>query len=168
MSETSSQKEVPKPALIVIGSVIVLSLCLAIAGSLGWIGDPSSEPPDSAPVAQGTFLFEERSDESLVVYRMPQREPIRVIPAGEENFIRGVLRSLERERRARGVTSNAPVRLTQWANGRLSLEDPTTGERTELAAFGPTNVGAFAKLLALDESTAPLDQDNTASNPSTR
>ena len=30
---------------------------------------------------------------------------------------------------------------------RLSLEDETTGRRVELNAFGPTNAGAFARLL---------------------
>ena len=37
--------------------------------------------------------------------------------------------------------------LTRWADGRLSLEDRTTGRVIALDAFGPTNGEAFAQLL---------------------
>jgi len=45
------------------------------------------------------------------------------------------------------VSAEPPFVLTRWANGTLSLHDPTTGRKVELDAFGPTNAQAFAGLL---------------------
>ena len=77
-------------------------------------------------------------------------------------FVRGALRALARERRADvgdntagipdagSVTTpveHAPFRLTRYTDGRLTLDDTTTGAHLELRAFGPTNAAAFAGLL---------------------
>ena len=47
----------------------------------------------------------------------------------------------------REIDSGPPFRLTHWSDGRLSLEDPSTGRRIELDAFGPTNTAVFARLM---------------------
>jgi putative photosynthetic complex assembly protein len=57
------------------------------------------------------------------------------------------LRGLARDRRADHVGIAPPFRLTHWANGRLSLDDPSTGRHIDLEVFGPTNAGAFADIL---------------------
>ena len=46
-----------------------------------------------------------------------------------------------------------PFRLTRWADGRLSVEDPTTGRRVDLGAFGAVNAASFAKLMTVEETT---------------
>ena len=43
-------------------------------------------------------------------------------------------------------------RLTEWADGELSLQDLSTSKKIELEAFGPTNRDVFAHLL--DPTTA--------------
>jgi putative photosynthetic complex assembly protein len=58
-----------------------------------------------------------------------------------------VLRGLVRERRADHVGPTPPFRLTRWADGRLSLDDPSTGRHVDLEVFGPANAGAFADIL---------------------
>ena len=73
--------------------------------------------------------------------------PVAVLPSGEGGFVRGVLRGLARERRAHDIGSQPPFVLTRWSNGLLSLEDPETGRRVDLNAFGHTNKGAFARFL---------------------
>ena len=52
-----------------------------------------------------------------------------------------------RDRRSRGVGPEAPFLLVRSTGGGLFLEDPQTGRRIGLDAFGPTNSGAFARLL---------------------
>jgi putative photosynthetic complex assembly protein len=42
---------------------------------------------------------------------------------------------------------DTPFRLTDWTDGRLTLEDRSTGRSVELRAFGATNAAAFARLL---------------------
>jgi putative photosynthetic complex assembly protein len=69
---------------------------------------------------------------------------------GQENFIRGVLRSFARERRSLGVGHQEPFRLARHADGRLTIEDTSTGRLIDLRAFGPTNSGAFARLLSAE------------------
>ena len=70
-----------------------------------------------------------------------------VLAPGTNGFVRGVLRGLVRERRADRVGPQPPFRLTRWADGRLSLDDPSTGRHVDLEVFGPTNSGAFAQIL---------------------
>ncbi|MFY7781768.1 MAG: photosynthetic complex assembly protein PuhC, partial [Tagaea sp.] len=40
-----------------------------------------------------------------------------------------------------------PFRLSMWRDGSLVLDDPATGRRVDLRAFGATNRDAFARLL---------------------
>ena len=70
-----------------------------------------------------------------------------MLPPGTNGFIRGVLRGLARDRKLQRIGTEPPFRLTRWVDGRLSLDDPATGRRIELGAFGPTNAAAFAGLL---------------------
>ena len=60
--------------------------------------------------------------------------------------MRGTLRGLVRERRLSGLGGQSPFVLTHWSDGSLSLDDPATGRRISLEAFGETNAGAFAQL----------------------
>ena len=66
---------------------------------------------------------------------------------GTENFIRGVMRGLARERRSHSLDRETPFRIARHSDGRLTLQDLATGRRIDLQAFGPTNVGSFERLL---------------------
>jgi putative photosynthetic complex assembly protein len=66
---------------------------------------------------------------------------------GEQGFLRGALRALSRERRARGLGPEQPFELIARPDGRLTLVDPVTEQRIDLESFGPTNAGKFATLL---------------------
>lgn len=66
---------------------------------------------------------------------------------GEQGFVRGALRALSRERLARGLGPQAPFQLQAKANGALTLIDPSTDQRIDLEAFGPSNVAQFAQFL---------------------
>ena len=73
---------------------------------------------------------------------------IHVIEPGDGGFVRGVLRSMARARRANGISDEQPFVLIHTANGTVLLEDPTTEQRIDLQAFGPASVEAFKALLA--------------------
>ena len=66
---------------------------------------------------------------------------------GKTTLVRGVLRGMARERRSMGIGAGPPCRLERSANGLLTLVDPAVGRRISLDPFGPTNAGAFARLL---------------------
>ena len=55
--------------------------------------------------------------------------------------------ALARERMLAKIDGNPPVRIVQFADGRLGLRDELTGWRVELMGFGDTNRDAFLALL---------------------
>ena len=77
----------------------------------------------------------------------PDGTVIADLDATEGGFIAGVWRVIERERRKWNVAPNTPVNLIRYSDGRLSLEDPTTGWKIALVGFGAGNMDAFARLL---------------------
>ncbi|MGY6555760.1 MAG: photosynthetic complex assembly protein PuhC [Wenzhouxiangella sp.] len=72
---------------------------------------------------------------------------IYVIQPGDGGFVRGVLRSMARARRSSDISEDAPFIVIQLANGTVLLEDPVTGQRIDLQAFGPASIEAFQALL---------------------
>jgi putative photosynthetic complex assembly protein len=110
-------------------------------------GYKPDEPPASAIVDKADLRFEDRSDGAILVYSTADNRLVDTLPPGTNGFVRGVLRGLVRDRRAEDVGQIPPFRLTHWANGRLSLDDPSTGRHVDLEVFGPTNSGAFAAIL---------------------
>ena len=68
---------------------------------------------------------------------------------GVDEEVALALRALARERKIRGLDGSQPFLLIGRADGRLTLEDPATGQRIDLESFGPMHAGTFARLLAL-------------------
>jgi putative photosynthetic complex assembly protein len=135
---------VPRGAILGAGVLIVSSLLLVIGARLaGWT---PARPAVSAVIASVDLQFEDRADGAVLVYLEGQADPNQILAPGTNGFVRGVLRGLARERRAESISSRAPFRLTRWADGRLSLDDPATGRHVDLEVFGPTNAGAFAEI----------------------
>jgi putative photosynthetic complex assembly protein len=109
----------------------------------------SPSPLPMAPAVESRDLhFVDRPDGAVLVYDGDHPgKPVYVVPPGSDQFLRGVLRGLARERRSRGAGESVPFRLTQRMDGGLTLQDRATGRVIDLRAFGPTNEAAFAKLL---------------------
>jgi putative photosynthetic complex assembly protein len=100
-------------------------------------------------VESRALRFEDRQDGSILVYDAESKEPFEVIAPQTNGFLRGTLRGLARGRKLSGIGSHPPFELTRWADGRLSLRDPTTARDISLEPFGPTNIAVFKRLLTL-------------------
>ena len=137
----------PRGPLLGMFALVGFSLVAAIVGRVTG-GEVLHDP--STPTAERDLLFEDRADGAVVVYNAGDDQPIDVV-TGQNGFLRGTLRGLARARHAEDIGPNAPFRLTAWADGRLTLDDPSTGRHIELVAFGPTNVAVFARLLTVKE-----------------
>ena len=99
-----------------------------------------------APVVQERLLrFEDRTDGAVAVWDTEQNDVIEVLAPGTNGFVRGVMRGLARDRKLLGVSHDAAFKLVRWADGRMSLEDPTTGRAISLEAFGSDNSKVFAE-----------------------
>jgi putative photosynthetic complex assembly protein len=136
---------IPRAALLGAGSLVIGSLLLVAFARLTGYGPAHPDP--SFIVESRDLRFEDRADGAVLIYPSPQDRLVDTLPPGTNGFVRGVLRGLVRERRADRIGATPPFRLTRWADGRLSLDDPSTGRHVDLEVFGPTNAGAFADIL---------------------
>jgi len=135
----------PLGALIGAAALIGFSLIAVTAVRVSGLGRSESLPP---PAVESVDLrFEDRPDGAVAVYEGMGDRVVEVLSPGSGGFVRGVLRALARERRSHGGGKTVPFRLSRRQDGRLTLEDPTTGRLIDLKAFGPTNADAFARLL---------------------
>ena len=135
------------PKLAVIGMVSMAGLSIAAAAAGRWNPAPALQHGPAA--ISRDLLFEDGADGSVVVRLAGDAQPVEVL-RGEQGFLRGTMRGLARTRKAEGIGAEAPFRLTAWADGKLTLEDPATARLVELSAFGPMNTTVFARLLTAD------------------
>lgn len=106
-----------------------------------------AEAPAGPIIHARTLVFQDVSEGRVVISDADNGETLRTLSAGEGSFIRGVVRSLVRSRKQRGLFSQAPFQLNLHQGGRLQLIDPLTAETIDLGAFGPTNIAEFTALL---------------------
>lgn len=145
MRKVVSNKTLPRGALI--GAAVLVSSSLLMVGVARISGYGPARPPPSAVVESYGLRFEDRNDGAVLIYSAATNQLVDTLQPGTNGFVRGVLRGLARERRAENIGTAAPFRLTRWADGRLSLDDPSTTRHVDLEVFGPTNAGAFADIL---------------------
>jgi putative photosynthetic complex assembly protein len=145
MDQDALDRQLPRGFVIGAGVLVVSSLIMVSIARL--TGYQPARPPPSTVVERHDLRFEDRPDGAVLVYDAADDQLAYTIAPGTNGFVRGVLRGLVRERRADHVGPTPPFRLTHWADGRLSLDDPSTGRHVDLEVFGETNAAAFADIL---------------------
>lgn len=148
MSNTNTHdQQVPRGALIGAAGLIVITM--VASGVTHIVGAPSMVPESNAVVVRDLH-FTDTADGEINVFDDSSAKPVNVIGNGSDAFLRATLRGLAQQRKREYMGPEVPFRLTAWADGRLTLDDPATGRHIELEAFGPTNEGAFVRLLKPD------------------
>jgi putative photosynthetic complex assembly protein len=137
------------PALLILFVVGLASLITLDEWRSGTLGS-------SSVATSRDLVFERQTNGSMTVRMADTRALVTTLPNAEEGFVAMTVKSMTRERNKFNVADTAPYRLSRAQNGRLSLADPVTGTRIELVAFGVTNIGSFAQLLALEPQPAKL------------
>ncbi|MFM8800046.1 MAG: photosynthetic complex assembly protein PuhC [Tagaea sp.] len=138
----------PRPLLIAAAVTLAVSLLGAGLGrfaDLGRSGDGIA--PVEAPIAAREMRFVDRADGGIDVLDAADGRVFLTIAPGEDGFARATLRGLVRDRKKADLGPETPFRLSLWRDGSLVLDDPATGRRVDLRAFGATNRDAFARLL---------------------
>ena len=145
MSKDQKPTPFPPNVLIILGSVMLFSILVAGFGrAMGF----SDSAPTAAPLSARELLFHDSPDGSILVYDAKDATaPIDVVAPATNGFLRATMRGLARQRLRQDADREVPFRLTRWADGRLTLEDPTTGRRGEMEAFGIDNEKIFSALL---------------------
>ncbi|MEE4330593.1 MAG: photosynthetic complex assembly protein PuhC [Wenzhouxiangella sp.] len=158
MSEHHHTHEIRVPKGVLIGAATLLSLTIVAVAAFRIAGvEPVAQVPPADTVQRSLDLrFADGPNGTVNIYRVLENGPdqvLDVVEPGEGGFIRGVLRSLARARRASGISREEPFRLILQTDGVMLLEDPATAQRIYLPAFGPTNLETFRRIIVGDDST---------------
>lgn len=106
--------------------------------------EPVAQPKVSE-VVRDRWIVLEGHDAQAVTVRNTDGSVMLDLPHG--GFVTVIQNGLATERKKHKVDPLKPVRIVEYANGRLAVEDPETGWSIELYAFGKDNKAAFERLL---------------------
>ena len=140
--------EIPRPLLVGAGVLVLSMLVMTAAISLTRDERGQGRVTEAEIISARDLAFRDHAEGGFVAWDVEEDRAVGRVMPGDGGFIRGVLRSLVRERRAMGIGPDEPFRLTAFADGRIQIQDRATGRIIDLGAFGPTNAGAFASLLS--------------------
>lgn len=153
MSHDHEMRPIPKGILYAAGGLVVASLGLATLAQTTGFGKMTV--PKAEALSRAEVRFEDHGEDGVAVLDARSGHLVATLESGGDGFVRGVLRSLNRQRRLDQLSTGAPFVLTRWADGRLSLADPTTGEEVQLVGFGEDNFAAFDALAEAASGDAP-------------
>lgn len=147
---TIEQLAPPRFALIGAAAMIVLAFGMALLGS---VADFGSYRMAESPIVESRLInIVNARDFTATVTDATDGSLIKVAKANqEEGFVWGAVNGLSYGRKLGKAPLDAPYELARRADGRLTLTDPTTGQKVFLDSFGPGNAVAFARLLERKE-----------------
>ena len=128
---------------------------VVLAMALLWAWGVSREDTTYAPpqqqaspsVSSAQLLFIDGPKGQIDVLEAQTQSPLATYASGEGSFLRGILRSLVRERKVRDIAAGGAFDLSLLENGSLVISDPETGYWMALEAFGTDNRRVFAEIL---------------------
>ena len=144
---TLDTEQFPRGALIAAGAMIFFSLTATTLVRLERLNAPPAAPSRAAPSRSIDVRFTDEQNGSVSVRDSRTDQVVFSLQPGTNGFVRSVMRGLVLDRKRRGLGRAQPFRISQWADGRLTLEDTATGRLIDLDAFGPTNRDAFGQML---------------------
>jgi putative photosynthetic complex assembly protein len=147
--------------LLMGGIAVVAMLVLAATLAARLTGFTTDSIPDASVVDMRQLGFRDLPGGVVEAYDWQSGETLTSMSSGEGAFLRGVVRSLVRQRRGMDSSIPAMFELTRYDDGRVVLSDPSTAESIDLIAFGRDNIAVFAALM----DPPAIDKDN-AGDPS--
>ncbi len=141
----------PRTVVLALTGVLVVTLA-----AVAWARYTGLNPrePDAMTVAERQLAFADAPQGTILVVDASTQTTLATLQ-GEQGFVRGVVRSLMRERKRRGLPMTAPLVLLARADGRLTLQDPLTTHRIDLEAFGADNAAVFARWIPTKGAQTP-------------
>lgn len=134
------------PAPLLLGMLALVLATLAVVGFSTATERPRVGTPKPAEiVAERTIILKGGGAQSVTVLAA---DGTLLLDLPHGGFITVIQNGLERARKVAGVDQAHPVRIVEYANGRLTVLDATTGWSAELGAFGSDNRAAFERLMS--------------------
>ena len=141
---SDSKDMIPKPLLLAMLALVLASLAVvsfSVLTGRAHVGVPKS----AAIVAERSIILKGGGAQAVTVLAADGTE-LMALPHG--GFITVIQNGMERARLTAGVDKLLPLRVVEYANGRLSVVDDYTGWSAELGAFGSDNRAAFERLMS--------------------
>jgi putative photosynthetic complex assembly protein len=135
---------IPKPLLLGMLVLVLASLVLVTTSVLtgrAHVGVPKS----AAVVAERDIILKGGGAQAVTVL---DADGTLLMDLPHGGFITVIQNAAERARLTAGVDKLLPLRIVEYANGRLSVLDDYTGWSAELGAFGSDNRAAFERLMS--------------------
>jgi len=130
----------------VVGAMVGLALVsLALVAWARVTDQPMSAMPPAAEVVRERTIVLVGGGAQAVTVRDETGAVLADMAHG--GFVTVIQNGLQRARRVHGVDPELPVRVVEYANGRLTVHDDITGWRVELGNFGGDNRAAFERLM---------------------
>lgn len=136
---------IPRPLLLAMLGLVLSTLALASFAALTG-RPPVGRPADAPIVAERSVILQGKSAQSVSVLDA-NGAVLMDLPHG--GFITVIQSGLHRARTVARVDQSLPIRIVEFANGRLTVIDDATGWSAELGAFGSDNRAAFERLMQL-------------------
>jgi putative photosynthetic complex assembly protein len=135
---------VPRGPLI--GASLLVALVFGVAIQARVSGHTASQEPVTAVALQREVRFDMQGDGTLSVFDVGQDREIARLSSDKNGFIFGMLRGIKQKRDVAQTDPATPFRITKWQDGRMTLDDPSTGMHIAVSSFGPTQVQSFSQL----------------------
>jgi len=135
---------IPKPLLLAMLALVIASLIVVTYGAVS--GRDHVGMPKTATILQERTIILKGGGAQAVTVLDANGAPLMDLPHG--GFITVIQNGMERARLTAGVDKMLPVRIVEFANGRLTAMDDYTGWSVELGAFGSDNRAAFERLMS--------------------
>jgi putative photosynthetic complex assembly protein len=136
---------IPRPLLRAMLALVLATLALTTFAALS--DRPHVGIPAPAAILAERSVFLQGGGAKAVLVLDENGQVLMDLPHG--GFITVIQNGLERARFVAKADQTLPVRIVEFANGRLSVIDDATGWSAELGAFGSANRAAFAALMAI-------------------
>ncbi len=135
---------IPKPLLLAMLALVLASLCVvsfAVLTGRAHVGVPKA----AAIVAERGIILKGGGAQAVTVLSL---DGIVLMDLPHGGFVTVIQNAMERARLTAGVDKLLPLRIVEYANGRLTVHDDHTGWSAELGAFGSDNRAAFERLMS--------------------
>ncbi|MEO3471049.1 photosynthetic complex assembly protein PuhC [Roseomonas sp. CAU 1739] len=146
MASQARDRGFPSAPLFGVAALLAVTIGIALIGG-------ARTPEAASALRQRQLVFEDRADGAVTVRDATDETAFAVLDPGTNGFIRAALRGMARERLREAHGPEIPFRLVAWDDGRLTLDDPATGRRIDIKAFGHTQAEAFIRLLTEERAT---------------
>lgn len=137
---------VPRALLLGMAALVLFALSLTVY-AVTTNRAPSAPHHATAPVQTLMIQIKDRGDGGTLVTDM-EGQTLFDYPATERGFITVVRNALDFNRKKARITTNPPIALIRFADGRIGLRDDASGWKINLVGFGQDNARHWNAVLA--------------------